>query len=198
MSYQEQLKRHISFIKSSCKAYDAGEKIEALRIAVSLRVLFHDTKNSTSLLKHLGIKDTIQIYSTIGTGKNHEQLKGKRLISIPLMISPFGVSAPLGTPRKSTLCSSSDWWNEVVMVQDNQFSRKDIVLSAANQDGGAHVDSEPNEKTVELKAGIGTLTTFKTGSSVTEELTDHHFPLLRQFAHEILQSENLMAIALGI
>lgn len=195
MSFQEQLKRHISFIKRSCESYDTGDKTEALRIAVSLRVLFHDTMNSISLLKHLNIKRTLRFSSTIGTGKNHTQLEGKFMIYIPVMISPRGVSVSLDRAGRSVLCSADEWWNEVVMAQDGHFSRKDIVLSAANQDGGAHVDANPNKKTIELKEGIGTLTIIKNGLEVTEELTDHHFPLLRQFGHEVLKCEELLAIA---
>ncbi len=55
--FTEQLKRHLGFLERSCAAYDSGHQEEALRIAVSLRVLFHDTQHSSvSLLSHLGIK----------------------------------------------------------------------------------------------------------------------------------------------
>lgn len=69
MNLSEQLRRQLKFIDASCRAYDAGEIEEALRIAVSLRVIFHDTTNSTSLLTHLGKKQSISLISTIGTGK---------------------------------------------------------------------------------------------------------------------------------
>ena len=52
----------------------------------------------------------------------------------------------------------NEWWNEVVMVQDNSFSRKDIILATANQDGGAHVDPSPTAKTAELREGVGSMT----------------------------------------
>ena len=32
------------------------------------------------------------------------------------------------------------------MAQENSFSRRDIILAAANQDGGAHVDPSLAEK----------------------------------------------------
>lgn len=37
--------------------------------------------------------------------------------------------------------SVDDWWNQLVLVSHpNQFTRRSIVLGAANMDGGAHVD----------------------------------------------------------
>lgn len=37
----------------------------------------------------------------------------------------------------------SDWWNEIILDdKTNVFSRKDLILTTANQDGGAHVDTK--------------------------------------------------------
>ncbi len=191
MKYQEKLKTQLSFIKRSCRDYDTGIKEEALRIAVSLRVLFHDTKKSSSLLKIAGIKEKINLISTIGTGQFHEDFKDKFVISIPVMMSPKGVNPILGNGKFSKLFSANKWWNEVVMVQHQSFSRKDIILSAANQDGGAHVDSKPSKKTNELKNGIGTFTATVNGKKQTKQLVDHHFPMIRQFAYEVLNSPDL-------
>src|SRR6266545_3514326 len=47
---RSQLQRQLGFLKRSCEDFDAGQHDEGLRIAVSLRVLFHDTSASTSLL----------------------------------------------------------------------------------------------------------------------------------------------------
>lgn len=47
---KQQLQRQLSFLESSSLAYDNGAYEEALRMAVSLRVLFHDTNRSISLL----------------------------------------------------------------------------------------------------------------------------------------------------
>ena len=40
----------------------------------------------------------------------------------------------------------NDWWNEIIFDdKKNKFTRHDIVTYVANQDGGAHVDSELDE-----------------------------------------------------
>lgn len=191
-----QLRHQLQFIESSCRAFDQGAKAEAVRIATSLRVLFHDTPNSTSLLAHMGKKSGLHLISTIGLGQTEKQLGTKQIWAIPMMISMDGVAPPLGTgPRPPRTLPFDDWWYEIVMAQNHRHSRSTIVLSAANQDGGAHVDNKPNQKTVELKEGIGTLThELEGGGSTTEQLTDHHFPMLRQLGYEVLNSPELTAL----
>lgn len=86
------------------------------------------------------------------------------------------------------------WWNEIILAQNERFSRRDVVLSSSNQDGGAHVDIAPSKKTIELKDGVGTFTRTINGLSVSEELVNHHFPLLRQIGYETLNSSELSAL----
>jgi hypothetical protein len=50
--YVELLRRHLRFMQRSADAYDVGFHDDATRIAVSIRVLLHDTRKSTSLLRH--------------------------------------------------------------------------------------------------------------------------------------------------
>ena len=191
----EQLRRQLKFIEASCRAYDKGSVEEALRIAVSLRILFHDTANSTSLLTHLGQKNSVHLISTIGLGKTDQQLGNSMVFCIPIMLTMSGVQPTLGSGPPPTVVTCDAWWNEIVMSQAQRFSRRNVVLSSANQDGGAHVDIVPNKKTVELKDGIGTFTRTIGGVSVTEELTDHHFPMLRQFGYEVLNSSEITSLA---
>jgi hypothetical protein len=78
----------------------------------------------------------------------------------------------------------------------NEYSRRDVVLSAANEDGGAHVDPKPSEKTKNLQLGIGTLTrTTAEGDTATLNLDNAHFWLVRQFGYEILHSPALIEAA---
>ena len=197
MDFADDLKKQLGFIYRSCEWYDLGHKEEALRIAVNLRVLFHDTKSSDSLLSHLGKKESIHLISTIGSGKTRHDFKAREIL-LPLMFSLEGVRPLLGEHGNSVNLKIDDWWNEVIMSQDNVFSREDIVLAAADRDGGAHVDKRQRRstgKTGELKAGIGTFTTFTNGVEVTEDLIDYHYPLLRQLGYEVLHSPELISLA---
>ena len=193
--FENQLANHLRFIRNSCDEYDKGFTDEALRIAVSLRVLFHDTKNSTSLLTHLNRKEEVQLISTFAT----DQLKIPNTninwhTVIPLMITSKGVKPPLETWKTRRIIGVEEWWNEKIWVEGNFIlSRRDIVLSAANQDGGAHVDSKPSNKTMKVKAGP--VVTIKINGKLIENgLKNHHHPLLRQMAYEIINSKDLVEL----
>lgn len=83
------------------------------------------------------------------------------------------------------------------MKQDHGFTRKDIVLSAANQDGGAHVDEFPTGRTKELREGLARVMSVKVNGIEVNGLDNHHFPLIRQFTHEILLCDELNTISEG-
>ncbi|WP_155854560.1 hypothetical protein [Paenarthrobacter nicotinovorans] len=53
------LVEQLEFLDSSCSAYDAGAPSEAKRLATTVRVLLHDTKLSTSLMRRLGLKESV-------------------------------------------------------------------------------------------------------------------------------------------
>jgi hypothetical protein len=52
-SFSEQLRGQLRFLELSSKAYDEGFSDEAIRIATSVRVLIHETKRQTPLIRHL-------------------------------------------------------------------------------------------------------------------------------------------------
>lgn len=189
---RDQLKRHAQFLTRSSEAFDAGEREEALRIAVSLRVLFHDTKASHSILSQLALKDTLQVTSTLPSIK--PPLPGKfRAFGGPFPIGPLAPLVPLEKAPHRELLSGSAWWEQpIYLSQDKLFSRKDVTLAAANQDGGAHVDPSPRDTTRRLIEGEGTYTVKIGDQTTTRELVNSHFLLLRQFAWEVLNSNDFV------
>ena len=194
--FYQQLQRHLTFIRKSCDEYDKGNTDEALRIAVSLRVIFHDTSNSTSILTHIERKKLISLISTFSL--NNLNLPNSENViwhtAIPLMLTSQGVKSPLETWETRAILSAEEWWNEVIWKEANQdYSRKDIVLSAANQDGGAHVDSSPNHKTLKFREGPSGTVKIN-GITIQNPFVNHHFPLLRQFAYEVLNSKELTSL----
>lgn len=60
------LRVQIRFLVASCKAFDAGETMEALRIATSLRVLLYQTSNSHSLLGQAGLLEKLYVLDSAG------------------------------------------------------------------------------------------------------------------------------------
>jgi hypothetical protein len=103
--------------------------------------------------------------------------------------------------RNFQTVSLNNWWKHepVFLHKGIPNTRRKIVLSAANKDGGAHVDNALEEYYEVLCAGeyafgiTGDLkykgpAPFEQG--VTQYATNAHLALLRQFAHEVLSSAN--------
>jgi hypothetical protein len=194
--FQEQLSRHLRFISKSCVEFDSGELDEALRIAVSIRVLFHDTKNSTSVVTYLKVKDSIKLISTFAIAETMDFPDAKNFewhTVLPLMLTSNGVRAPLASWETKAIRSIEDWWNETIWQEGGEkYSRRDVVLSAANQDGGAHVDSKPNYKTLKFREGPK-ITVNINGQSVPNVVANHHYTLIRQMAYELINSQDLLS-----
>jgi hypothetical protein len=74
--FQQQLRHQLDFLQASGRAFDAGMDHEAIRLAGVIRTLVHDKGNSTSLLKHLKIKDQIRF---VDTGLYRELLDAEKL-----------------------------------------------------------------------------------------------------------------------
>lgn len=183
---EEHLRQQISFIQSSSALFDAGAEFEAKRIATSIRTLVHDTKNSTSLLKQLhkkgGFLDTSQDFdpSTIGT---HGGLVAARFGN------PVKWIAPLDDVPFSKWSPFDEWWQKDVFVDANRrsLSRKDLVLTAANQDGGTHVDPELGEVYARL-ARENFLETVGTDGKISYPVAGALFASIRQVGHEVLKT----------
>jgi hypothetical protein len=190
-----QARRQLTFLRNSAVAYDGGDSEEALRIAVAIRVLLHDTNYSISLLKRLGKKDSLKLISTAKdipreqlVGIDFGELMAGMAIGNSMEYSPV----PDGMPA----IRCCDWWIQPVFIRDNIiYSRKDVILSAANKDGGAHVD-EPDGKLKALQQGFWEKTQINVdGSKVITSLDNNHFRMLRRFADELLLSSELLTLA---
>lgn len=193
--FSNQLRHHLGFIERSAAAYDADHVEEALRIAVSLRVLFHDTGRSVSLLKHLGIKRSALVLSTFQPGYTEDPKTGRCTgVFLPWLTFDRGMmKPPLETAARKDFISAESWWKEYVFCWDIPLTREDVVLAAANQDGGAHVDAKPGPKTESLKKSMGSV---RPNSETPEiQLSDKHLPFIRQFAYEVLNSPGIVQAA---
>jgi hypothetical protein len=198
MATKEQLQTQFRLIESACRSYDDGLQEAALQIAVALRVLIHETSQSHSLLGQLSLRDSVKLLSTIPELEPAAKVANNVLtetITFGVGIGPFGFAPDLESPPYKNYISVEDWWSQVVHEFRQKFSRKDIVLKAANEDGGAHIKPNPSQKTVLLRGSLGTLTTITSRGTLKRELRNAHFPLIRQFAFEVLNSPDLVARA---
>lgn len=197
MDYQRQLEKQIGFLDRSCKAYDVGYIDESIRIATVIRVLVHDTPKSTSLLRHLNAtnidfvstvepkQDAQGVYSAFAMGSYTLSNTGSKWLPF-LDISQFKISLPVNV-----------WWTQTVYSNFRyKLSRRDIVLAAANKDGGAHVDRALTPAYAAL-AESGSLGIFGYGkrddpARVEVPIENGHLGYLRAFGYELLSSRELL------
>ena len=95
-------------------------------------------------------------------------------------------------PKVSKLMD--DWWNEIIFDdKQNVFTRKDIVLFVANNDGGAHVDPE-------LKESFALLTKYNslgfTNTYGNSPLSNPIYQAVRVIAEEFLLSVTISSSGL--
>lgn len=158
---KEQLGRHlneqIGFMLSSAEAFDSGNLAEGKRLAVALRILLHESRQSKSLLGQLGMLDQVFLDSS------SPHLAENLLTHTGLLGVVVGTNDPPHHLAKLDLDPDVQtystvefkfWWEETVIIDDlkgSQFTRKDIVRSIADMDGGAHVDSTLDEKYAKIR-----------------------------------------------
>lgn len=187
LELKQHLKEQLNFLKKSSYEFDKGDVVEAKRIAVSLRILFHNSKISKSLLGQL--HKEFHIYPKI---------KGKKATNVAGLIFYAGVMVRISSVAKKVeyvpnLDNSfpglveqtiDEWWNGLsIIVNGLSFSRKDIILGLANQDGGAHVDLNLKEK-YRLLTRAHILYKNQKG----EDLENIEFVLMREYAHFVIQA----------
>jgi len=187
---EEHLQEHLQFLESSAKAFDAGCDGEAKRLAVSIRVLLHDTQSSHSLLGQLNQKD-IDFYDTSFDYDPDNLATHGGLVAISM--------GPKGTQYVAMLdnlpmeaipqLKFEEWWNKPVFVDQerHQLTRKQLVLAIANQDGGAHVDPGLDETYAKLSRhnSLGWMISTDGGE---QPMAGPERAAIRQVAHEVLKS----------
>jgi hypothetical protein len=205
MDFKDQLRRQLLFLQNSCQLYDEGHFEEAIRLAVALRVMLHDTDKSTSLLNHLGAKSVL-VLSTAELPKKHQDhhlalVTGLLKVSEPTAPKASYQAVPvLADPLRRDFVPFHAWWRKETIIKlrvDASLNRRDLILDAANKDGGAHVDAvlpHVYDKT-RLGAGMEIEIEFKTGPTKVKMPHENvHYASLRQIAYEVLNSPALTGL----
>ena len=190
------LREQIGFLKRSCKSYDEGFEDEAIRLAVCIRVLVHDTSKSTSLL-HLLKKKDIDFYDTSTDYEpqnlmphfglcflRFERKSGESATGsyVPCLDSCFEI-------HNVKKIKFNDWWEKVVIKdsKSNFFTRRKLVLEVSNKEGGAHVDHELDSDWADLSKFNSAGWKVITGNLKAEPFKNSPgLSSIRQIAYEIL------------
>lgn len=145
------LREQFDFLCGSVEGFLAGNRAEALRVAVTMRLLVHKTTKSHPLLEQLD-RDYLSMLTPdkagLTPGLVEEAEKGNVYFYWPIPMSTSGsVTAFEITYGDIPL---REWWSGVpaLIFGDERikapraYTRKDLVLVLANQEGGAHIDPE--------------------------------------------------------
>jgi hypothetical protein len=202
IDFKKHLHRQLTFMRLSCESYDAGHTDESIRIATVIRVLVNDTKNSTSLLKHLGAQG-INLSTTVLSSPAPGTVLFSGMGRLKLAAGPAATGGRWGASTdpdsiKAQLPASA-WWAQIVYIAGKtKLSRKDLVLSAADKDGGAHVDAKltPGYEAL-MHSGERGLFYYPTkGENENfQPIMNAHLVYLRQMGHELLNSPELLKLA---
>ena len=201
----EHVEEQFTFLIDACDRFDGGEEHYAKQIAATLRILLHETPKSHALLAQIGKLHQLPLLDSAGpmsktniltisglatldpTTGRYFALGGQYQARRSYRMSSFGklVEPPIGRTLRF-----DEWWTMPV-IKDNKrdlFSRKDLVLGVANQDGGSHVDPEVDDAYYRLSRSNSLAWQIKAPG---EEYIPAESPVgasLRQIAHELLHS----------
>jgi hypothetical protein len=182
------LLEQLEFLEASADAYDNGRLAEAKRIAVVARVLCHESRTSHALLSQLG-RHNGQYLSTAIPHEPTNMGTHSGLTAMGIGGEEQGYFAPLDDTPLPHWLPFDEWWTETVVVDDrrNRLSRRDLVLTAANQDGGAHVDPSLDERYARItkENSLAWVVQTPTGS---RPIPNAEKAALRQIGHELLRT----------
>ena len=144
---EQHLERQLWLLDKSCRSYDEGDRDEYGRIATAVRVICYDSGQSRSILSQLSMKG--QPFVSYAGPVDSLNLCADSPLTMG-QIGPLGATTlpildqGIHAPRPLAFDA---WWDEPVLrlSDDERLSRGELILIAANQAGGAHVDADLDE-----------------------------------------------------
>ncbi len=199
----QDLARQMEFLRRSCHSYDEGFEGEACRLAVTLRVLLHDTSRSSALLTQAGILNGGTLFAD-----SSQPIDPKNLLPNPGLVM-MAIDAERGgeyVPRLDggawalRLVPFADWWDAPVSKDKagNLWSRKQHVLTLAHKEGGAHVDPDldPLYEALVTANGFGMQFQASDGDLI-DFAGDPAAASVRQISHEFLITAKRLTLGDG-
>ena len=180
------LEEQLQFLEGSADAFDKGFEAEAKRLAATIRVLVHQTPSSHSLLGQLGRRDIDFLDTCMPDELGNMLAHGGLLFQC---IGRRGVrwQAQLSDVPYKTARPFAEWWEAPVFRDDagSVLSRRELVLTMANKDGGAHVDPALTETYARLSRRNSMGVTW-VEEGIKRPATGPERTAVRQIAHEVL------------
>lgn len=198
LTLEQHLSRHLRFLRNSCELFDRGDADEGIRIAVELRVLMHPS-GGTPLLEQLEktMQPNIRLLSTSADiGPNVMAAVGSLSSSRVTLQDGKVVATHAPLIDRSGIRNFMpwrDWWAQPVYLMSGRYiSRGEIASDAANKEG-AHIAPKLPAAYKALQAGHTTIDQHRDGEFIAKiALEDVHLYDLRQMAHEVISSPDLV------
>lgn len=190
----KQLNDQFELLKILSDSFDSGNKVVAKSMATTLRVLLHDTNSSHSLLKQLNLKNRKFFDSAVDYEIGSES---RRFFSfcglVGIMVSESETFIPYLDDTVGDIFGFVDfdeYWNRVIFIdlENIKYTRKEIVLAVANQDGGAHVDPKIDTKYIRLARENSLGYKISVDGKLWKDSKGSELAAIRQITHEILKS----------
>ena len=157
---RERFEEQRLFLSKSIKEFVSGDLAEAVRIAITIRVLVHETGSSKSLLGQLtpNYLDLKILDRAPVREETHELPHGTQsvvVMSVPISVKMNAEGVFLNLDLDVAAYQASilgKWWgrHSLILPGLGGFSRKEIVRGLADKEGGAHVDTDINPKYQQL------------------------------------------------
>jgi hypothetical protein len=184
------LNEQLHLLQLDCASYDSGIEIAAKSMAAKMRILLHDGKNprSRSLLRQTSKHQTLFLDTAFRNDPGN-LLTYSGLLRVSLRSNGAKYEPHLGhMPHAPQMVAFDQWWNSTVFEDSrkNLFTRRDLVMTLADQDGGAHVDPSLDQKYHELTRQNSLGWQSSSGDGTWTALTNPHYAAVRQISHEIL------------
>jgi hypothetical protein len=202
VNFNDHLARQLKSLETSCREYDSGNRDEAIRMATPLRVIFHQDSHSTSLMTHLGAGFLRLLSTSTKMPKNNPS--GCWFALVQWELDPQNCIFRCRPKFDATRVSHrdlllDDWWgtDPIYRFGHKKIRRKDLVLVAADKDGGCQADSELPHDYRWLIDGAGWKMNVRPDNGPEREvvLHDAHLAALRQIAHEVFNSRAILNLA---
>ena len=179
------------------ESFDAGRPLVALPLATAIRVLVHETRTSHALLVQLAEMERLRFLdSAVPLNPANLILTHCGLATLQMKMGEGGTWVPhlvVGAPPPGARNSwepFDTWWTRSVVVRDSHgitWSRCQLVLDAANKEGGAHVDPHRPEDLRALQNDNSMGWTYSDPIVGAEQplLNGPLLPCIRQIGHEL-------------
>ena len=190
---EELLAEQLKFLELSVESYDRGFIGEAKRLATTIRVLVHDTEKSRSLLSQLNKKINSFLDTAFDRNPNNVTSYGGLVVLAKINGDEkhkyIALLDEIPPSFRDRWVSFETWWVAPIFINQKkeEISRSKLILTACNQDGGAHIDSKLDVIYDNLISGsfMGWESHSSNGKA---PISGAENAAIRQIAHEVIKT----------